>query len=446
MFDLWAFLLQTLTASGVAALLLLIKALFQDKLTPRWQFLVWSVLGIALLVPAGYHGRYVFFRWQIPIEMLKSLCGDFSFTHVYAPIPLIKSTPTNAAEWIFALYAAGVVFFAGRYLASYCRLWGILRRGTVLQGERLARIEQIARKYNLKLCTVIEADGLPSAFVCGIFRPMLAVPMGKEQDEKIILHELLHLKNKDTLWSVAICLLRCIHWCNPLLAYCANRALSDMEARCDQAVLECLEGEERRDYGRILLSMANEKFAKTPGSTCINNGGKNIRRRIEAIARFRRYPQGMRLVSACIIVVLIFSVVVGIQPEKVYAESRFSRAALAAAKSTPCMTYAGALDSYAKSVLEDSSTYRYMCAPADMQEIIWKAVCEDGEYSWQPEGGFGMSAWFDRSAGYYIYNLVPCGEDAYEGLLVLKDAGVPKNGIGPKNGKMFAAGPKVRVE
>lgn len=38
MFDLWAFLLQTLTASGVAALLLLLKALFQDKLPPKWQF------------------------------------------------------------------------------------------------------------------------------------------------------------------------------------------------------------------------------------------------------------------------------------------------------------------------------------------------------------------------------------------------------------------------
>ena len=53
MFDLWAFLLQTLTASGVAALLLLLKALFQDKLPPKWQFAVWSVLALMLLLPAG---------------------------------------------------------------------------------------------------------------------------------------------------------------------------------------------------------------------------------------------------------------------------------------------------------------------------------------------------------------------------------------------------------
>ena len=45
-----------------------------------------------------------------------------------------------------------------------------------------------------------------------------------------------------------------------------------METRCDQLVLEHLEGEERREYGHILLSMVNERFAKTPGTTCVNNG------------------------------------------------------------------------------------------------------------------------------------------------------------------------------
>lgn len=52
--DIWAFLLQTLTASGVAVLLLIVKAMFRDKLSPRWQFAVWGILGIILLLPAGF--------------------------------------------------------------------------------------------------------------------------------------------------------------------------------------------------------------------------------------------------------------------------------------------------------------------------------------------------------------------------------------------------------
>ena len=71
MTDLGGFLLQTLTASGVAVLLLILKALFRDKLPPSWQFAVWGVLGIILLLPAGLGGRYVIFHWQLVVELVK---------------------------------------------------------------------------------------------------------------------------------------------------------------------------------------------------------------------------------------------------------------------------------------------------------------------------------------------------------------------------------------
>ena len=147
-----------------------------------------------------------------------------------------------------------------KYAVSYLSLRLVLCRGTEPGAEKMSRIKSIAEARGINLCRVIEAEGLPSAFVCGIIRPVLAIPSERELDEKVILHELFHLKNRDTLWSVIICALRCLHWCNPVVIYCANRALNDMESRCDQYVLENIEGEERREYGRILLSMANERF------------------------------------------------------------------------------------------------------------------------------------------------------------------------------------------
>ena len=74
--DIWAFLLQTLTASGVAALLLIVKAMFRDKLSPRWQFFIWSVLGLILLLPAGYFGRYTLLNWPFFVETAKTLLTE----------------------------------------------------------------------------------------------------------------------------------------------------------------------------------------------------------------------------------------------------------------------------------------------------------------------------------------------------------------------------------
>ena len=46
------------------------------------------------------------------------------------------------------------------------------------------------------------------------------------------------------------------------------------------------------------------------------NGGKNIRRRIEAIVRFKRYPAGMGLVSGCILLVLAAPLILGTRPPR----------------------------------------------------------------------------------------------------------------------------------
>ena len=445
MFDIWSFLLQTLTVSGVAALILVIKALFKDKLSPKWQVAVWSIVGIVMLLPAGMFGRYVLFRWQIVVEIIKSWFDVFSFTKVLFPIPIIKSVPQTIAEWVFAVYVLGILVFIIKYLISYFKLKSLLKLGDKPCDEKLARIGEIAFEQGVKISKVIEVSGLPSAFVCGIFRPILVIPADNELNEKIILHELFHLKNKDTVWSIVVCALRCLHWCNPLIVYCANRAINDMEQRCDQYVLEELEGEERREYGHILLSMANDRFSKTPGSTCINNGGKNIRSRIENIARFKKYPQGMGLVSICVIILLAFPLVIGAQASTIQEFNDSVRLTLASARSVPCTTPAGAFDTYGKSVLERNGYYRAMCAPESMQADILKEMLEKDEAGiypiWEPE----LDEWANTQKGFYIYNLKHLDNNTYEGLFVV-ELNYPSDGKPQEVNMMYLAVQNLRVE
>ena len=92
--------------------------------------------------------------------------------------------------------------------------------------------------------------------------------------KRFLLHELMHRTYADALQNAFWCILRALHWCNPFLQYVFHRIGNDMESLCDQRVLEELEGEERRAYGKILLSMTDEKYARAPGTTSISNGGK----------------------------------------------------------------------------------------------------------------------------------------------------------------------------
>jgi len=306
------------------------------------------------------------------------------------------------------------------YLWAYVRLRLALRGGRPVEDGRVRRA---AEEYGLPACPVMEVDGLPSAFICGVFKPVLALPAGAATDEKVILHELLHLKYRDAAWGLVICFFRCLHWCNPLLWYCANRAGNDLESLCDQRVLERLEGEDRRDYGRILLEMADEKYARAPGTSSMANGVKNIRRRIQAIARFKKYPAGMRLVSVCVILALTVPLLVGVRGEIAMNPRVFpfdetkTTAVMAKARTLRCNTPDGAVDCYAKAVLTGKADFRAICAPLSEQDSLAE------EY--QESGGFHATSWTSlqlpgivlRNEGYDVFNFFPDGKDAYTCLL-----------------------------
>ena len=460
MTDLWSFLLQTLTASGAAAFLLVVKYLFRDKLSPRWQFGIWGLLALVLLHPAGQGGRYVLLNWPLWLETLKTaLTGDYSLIRVIAPIPLPAPLggPQTPLDVLYFVYVAGVVLLLAWYALTYLRLRLALRRGSPADDAQLRRV---AAQYDLPLCRAVEVEGLPSAFICGVVRPVLALPAGQAVDDKVILHELLHLKYHDAAWGLLICLFRCLHWCNPLLWYCADRAGNDAEALCDQRVLERLEGEDRRDYGHILLSMASGKYARAPGTSSMANGGRNIRERIEAIARFKRYPAGMALASVCVAVVLLFPLVLG-QGQTLAKANGLGHSgelefhtAMASARLTPCTTAAGALDAYGKAVIEQNGIYRALCAPIDQQADLAARMesFAHGPDNWVHEHWeSGLPGRADYTIGYFLYNLTQ--DDAgYAAVVVfpLQCAYLDGPDAPPvyetENGSAYAAWQAVRTE
>ena len=76
MTNLWSFLLQTLHVTAAALLLLLVKAILHDKLSPRWQYGIWAVLGGVLVLPANLLGRHGLFDFPLWVETAKTLAAQ----------------------------------------------------------------------------------------------------------------------------------------------------------------------------------------------------------------------------------------------------------------------------------------------------------------------------------------------------------------------------------
>ena len=117
MTNIWQFLMQTAEVTLTAAVLLLLKRIFQDKLSPRWQYGIWALLALKILIPAGTGGKYISMELAAALEAVKTMaernlssaCLNWA-TPVTPefPVPWISKVPQSSTDWLFAIYAAGV--------------------------------------------------------------------------------------------------------------------------------------------------------------------------------------------------------------------------------------------------------------------------------------------------------------------------------------------------
>lgn len=428
--NIWEFLLQTLTVSLVAAVLLILKYLLADKLSPRWQYGIWGLLALRALIPAGMT-RQVLLPLPEFVDMCKTAAerglasayaGPWDALDAKSVLPWPSGAPESVTDWLFVAYALGAAAYLLWKGAAYARLRLALRRGAPVSEAVSARLAAVCEKYGLRCSRAVEVEGLPTAFVCGVIRPVLAVPKGGV-DDKVLLHELLHLKYFDAAQGIFWCLIRALHWCNPFMHYVLDRVGNDLESLCDQRVLERLEGEERREYGSILLGMANAKYARAPGTSSISNGGKNISRRIAAIVRFKLYPRGMALASVCIAVVLATPLLLGTASADTGhmhpGPQRELDRSLAAARTTRCQTPAAALDTYAKGLLYDNGVFLAAASPFEKHEELYAGMRESGADGWVAYHYEAIPEQYsiDSGSGYLINNIVST-ENACEAELV----------------------------
>ena len=321
MMNLWTVLYFTLGITLTGGMLLLFKKIFRDKLSARWHYLVWLVLLVRAILPAnvrlfstGFALNTIWMegmkRIRGMVEMGRNSLLSSPFGMEGGDLFLLKSTPVAAwsvTDMLFVVYLTGVVVVLVYDIVIYGNLRREIKKGREALPSLKEKISAAGEKYDLpKQERVKVCDGFETPFLCGFFKPILVIPKGMEEsvDEKVLLHEMLHLKHHDVLVNFALHLLQALNWFNPFVYWLCRVIRNDSEALCDQRALERLEGEEKREYGMLLLGMADRRHASRIGTTSMANGAKNIKTRVQRIADFGRVPKGAAFATGCITVVL----------------------------------------------------------------------------------------------------------------------------------------------
>lgn len=143
---------------------------------------------------------------------------------------------------------------------------------------------------------------LNSPLLFGVLKPQIIIPSRRFTDtelEMIIAHELIHYKHKDLWIALAAAAAQCVHWFNPFVYLIGTAVTETRELCCDEAVLDLLKPEDKKEYGRVIISVIEDGLKnRLAYTTAMASPKESIQKRLLKIVEFRKPSRAVRFVGA----------------------------------------------------------------------------------------------------------------------------------------------------
>ena len=244
----WQVVRLSLTAGWMILVLLALRPLLK-KAPRRFSCLLWGLVAIRLALPFSFESRVSMVPQAAaaPQKIAQALNpGQMNWVSPAAlaanPLPAAEAaapafSPATLIPLAWGLGIAAMLLYAA---VSYFRL------------SRQVRLSAPAGKR------VYRCDTISTPFILGIVNPKIFLP--SDLDERtavsVLAHEQAHLRRGDHLWKPLGYVLLSIYWFNPLCWVAYFLFCRDVEQACDEAVIERMDTQQKKDYSAALLACA----------------------------------------------------------------------------------------------------------------------------------------------------------------------------------------------
>jgi len=331
---------SSMMASILAVLILLVKYALGNKLDAKWQYAIWMLLIIRLLIPYDIRSPWSIYSLLPNNSVISPFVNQIRIPNINAQIGNIfgkeiqltnnqsninNRSNTNAEGpiaknysygWILAiLWLAGVLILAILTIATNLRFYFEVRQEPFITDAGISKLmQECTRKLGIrKKLPIIIMNGIYTPCLYGIVSPKLLLPkplvnrLNEENIRHILMHELSHYKRKDILINWLAVAAQIVHWFNPLIWYSFARMREDCELACDADTLSSLKPEEYQSYGLSIISLLTPaQLPWLPGTTGFfgNKNNQQIRRRIRMIKIFHKPTSKWTLTAVVIFISL----------------------------------------------------------------------------------------------------------------------------------------------
>ncbi|PGM96829.1 M56 family metallopeptidase [Bacillus cereus] len=328
----------SLMASILVGFILCIKILFRNKLTPRWQYMLWIVLMIRLLLPWSPDSSYSIYSLLsysssvsevIPknmpsTESIVNIESDHTVELEANSETVTKNREPEANEsaehqttfslYKLALYVwlAGVIVLAVITFITNRRLYSYIKKQADITDEQVVTVfNRCKQSMKMKKAVSLRLAGkIASPTVFSFFRPKVLLSkkhmqvLNEQQLQYVFYHELAHIKRNDVAVNWIMYSLLLLNWFNPILWYAYFCMREDQELACDAYALTFIDKEEQIAYGHTIITLLEHYSYQAPSLANLSRNKRTLKRRIVMIKKFQKKSYRLSLLGIIAIVAI----------------------------------------------------------------------------------------------------------------------------------------------
>lgn len=281
---------EVLTVSALILAVLLVRAIFKNRVPKRMVYTLWLVVLVKLCLPGTLVSLPVLpaeeaaapvQRVELPAQPLPAQQPAQAVTQPQTPVQQPVSPAQEAAEApakpLTAMQIFQIVWAGGSALLGLW-LFGTWLVFTV----RLHKSRRFLGRHGRTRIYI--SSTVKSPCLAGLIPAVYLTEdvLQTDSTELILRHELTHLRHLDFLWSLCRTAAVIVYWWNPFIWLAAICSKRDAELACDEAVAAGLSDVQRLVYARAILAQAPRKAA------ALSLAGPPVRERILFLTKKQR--------------------------------------------------------------------------------------------------------------------------------------------------------------
>ena len=282
---------EVLTVSALIAVVLLVRAIFKNRVPKRMIYALWLVVLLKLCLPGTLFSLPVLPAEDAavptqsaerpvqtaPVIQRPAQTVTKPQTPAQQPVSPVQETAKPAAKPLTTAQILQIAWFSGSALLGLW-LFGAWAVFTI-------RLHRDRRFLGKRGGTRIYVSGaVKSPCLAGLLPAVYLTEdvLQTDDTELILRHELTHLHHLDFLWSLCRTIAVIVYWWNPLIWLAAICSKRDAELACDEAVAAKLPERERLAYARAILAQAPRK------ASALSLAGPPVKERILFLTKKQR--------------------------------------------------------------------------------------------------------------------------------------------------------------